>query len=1260
MAKTISSLNVVLGATVSPFSNALKGAETAAMSFQSAVVGAGSAIAKLTGAGLALGAIQGVFDKIFSAPTEALAAATRQADAETRLAAVLRATGGAAGFSAQALIAHAAALQKTTTFGDEAIIEFEAVLATFRNVSGSTFTQATSLALDMAAALGDDLHGAAIQLGKALNDPVRGITALRKIGVSFTDQQVAQIKAMQDAGNVAGAQAVVLAELKNEFGGTAEAMAKTPFGKLKQIGNVIGDLAEQVGKTLATITVGLTSAIHFDGILHGVEAGLTAVQGVVEAGVAAYGPTVTRTVDRVYGVVRDAAVAVYEGVAGAVDAVVGYVRSYLPAVLATAGSVYAALLAQVKPLAGQMAASFMAVYRPVADATQAVYDYLKPVVQAWYATSNASEVVNQLVIAVGAAYGVYSLYKSAVLAATVAQYAYSAAAYVAGAAIGAVKLAWTGIVAVSKAVEIAQWAARAAIASGVIQTTAMSIASWTATAATGAWAAASSVATVAIDATRVAIAATAAGQALYEAGQYAGLTATAAYTAVRYAAVTAYEAVEGVIASTVVAEYAYAAAQNIAAAAVAAYTTVQWAAIAAVVAYDGTLAGAVAAYEAVRTVIATTTAVAYAFEAAQLTGAAATSAYTLVRWAAVSAYEAAKTAILTTTALEYAYAAAASVGAGVVLAYTGAKWAATAAVGSLASVLSVSTLAQVGLTVATGLSTAGQWLFSAALSAGGIVIGAIGGLFSAASIATAAWTIATGIATGAQWLLNVALTANPIGIVVGAVAALVIGFGVLAGGIVGAAAALSGLFNHFVNVNAASAWFSNAFEVAKYACGHLQETLQLVGAELALFAVRSVAQVTWAFTTAIPAALKWLGQNWQNGFVDLLHVTETVFENLLINAKNFGVAVWEAIKGNGFHFDWTPLTDGFKSTMTEFPKIAERQTGPLEEKLAKTATTLKAAFGQHVADYKAGKPDAAAADDPMAKAKKDTDAAMAKAKADADAATRKAQADAGKATDKAKADAAAAMKKAQIDAAGAMKPPKMDTTGVTGPLNDMKNAAESAGTAVKGLDAVISGSAESMRTAYAAAHGLTMPGNAKKATRATAPSPGVDDDGDDEVAGPVFQAASVVSPATPLVDVKPNVIGRDPLAGMFGSQFGSTSPFGRISMGVEPPSKPVAPVKPAIDGDLIARPDQTYQSGGGLATPDQAFKAAPVAYAGPLAAPVPPDALEQASAAPAGDDALAAKVQKLIDLVQGGNVQRDKLVSAATSATGPDTVDFLQ
>src|SRR5262249_24601999 len=111
----------------------------------------------------------------------------------------------------------------------------------------------TKTMLDMSVALGQDMKTSAVQLGKALNDPIKGVSALQRVGVSFTQAQKAQIKALVESGNTLGAQKIILGELNNEFGGSAEAAGKTLPGQINVLQQSFSNLTGQIVGTLAPI-----------------------------------------------------------------------------------------------------------------------------------------------------------------------------------------------------------------------------------------------------------------------------------------------------------------------------------------------------------------------------------------------------------------------------------------------------------------------------------------------------------------------------------------------------------------------------------------------------------------------------------------------------------------------------------------------------------------------------------------------------------------------------------------------------------------------------------------------------------------------------------------------------------------------------------------------------------------------------------------------------------------------------------------------
>lgn len=162
------------------------------------------------------------------------------------LEAVLKSTRGAAGLTAKEIQGMASSLQQVTNFEDDTILRGQNLLLTFTRIGKDVFPQTTEAMLNLSTAMRTDVQSAAIQLGKALNDPVEGISALTRVGVSFTDEQKNMIQAMAESGNVAGAQKLILQELETEFGGLARATADTRT----QMGNSFGEIKEEIGKTL--------------------------------------------------------------------------------------------------------------------------------------------------------------------------------------------------------------------------------------------------------------------------------------------------------------------------------------------------------------------------------------------------------------------------------------------------------------------------------------------------------------------------------------------------------------------------------------------------------------------------------------------------------------------------------------------------------------------------------------------------------------------------------------------------------------------------------------------------------------------------------------------------------------------------------------------------------------------------------------------------------------------------------------------------
>ena len=182
--------------------------------------------------------------------------------AQAQLAAGIKSTGGAAGVTVDHLTNLASSIQNYSGQTDDSIMQTEALLLTFKNIKNvgadKIFDQATMAAADMAAKMGTDASSAAIQLGKALNDPIKGVGSLSRVGVQFTEAQKKQIAAMVESGDTMGAQKIILKELNEEFGGAAKAAGDSLPGQIEKAKRSFEDMSESLMSALMpTIASGI-------------------------------------------------------------------------------------------------------------------------------------------------------------------------------------------------------------------------------------------------------------------------------------------------------------------------------------------------------------------------------------------------------------------------------------------------------------------------------------------------------------------------------------------------------------------------------------------------------------------------------------------------------------------------------------------------------------------------------------------------------------------------------------------------------------------------------------------------------------------------------------------------------------------------------------------------------------------------------------------------------------------------------------------
>jgi hypothetical protein len=203
------------------------------------------------------------------AAKSAIAAGEAAATANARIAQINKSMGlfGASTDKVnERLIEYANITARATGVDQNQIKATQAKLLTFgalaktADEAGGAFDRATKAAIDMAAAGFGEASMNAVQLGKALNDPIKGITALAKSGVTFTEQEKDKIAVLVESGKILEAQEMVLKAIETQVGGTAEATAndsdkmKVAFSQVSEsIGILLLPLFQQLSAILLVV-----------------------------------------------------------------------------------------------------------------------------------------------------------------------------------------------------------------------------------------------------------------------------------------------------------------------------------------------------------------------------------------------------------------------------------------------------------------------------------------------------------------------------------------------------------------------------------------------------------------------------------------------------------------------------------------------------------------------------------------------------------------------------------------------------------------------------------------------------------------------------------------------------------------------------------------------------------------------------------------------------------------------------------------------
>jgi hypothetical protein len=225
--------------------------------------GAGKGMGVMSGGVARLGLLLGGAVLIGGAK-KAIARAEEMGSAYAATEQIIKTTGGSANLTGAQIKGMAKEMSLKTGVDKASIIEGQNLLLTFKNIREETgagndiFSRASEIMLDFSAVMKTDAKSAALGLGKALNNPIKGVSQLARVGVEFTDQQKEQIRVLQESGDLLGAQGIILAELEGQVGGVAAATADSTA----KISNAWKEVTEEIGNILLPAVDALVPAFQ--------------------------------------------------------------------------------------------------------------------------------------------------------------------------------------------------------------------------------------------------------------------------------------------------------------------------------------------------------------------------------------------------------------------------------------------------------------------------------------------------------------------------------------------------------------------------------------------------------------------------------------------------------------------------------------------------------------------------------------------------------------------------------------------------------------------------------------------------------------------------------------------------------------------------------------------------------------------------------------------------------------------------------------
>ena len=211
---------------------------------------------------------------------------------QAQLAAVLKSTGEAAGWSQEKLNDMAAALAKSSNFSAGEINQAQTRLLSYSSVVGQQFPRAMQAVVDMSQRMGMSVTQSAETIGKALDVPSEGLSALTKQGFRFTEQQKLMVEQLEASGQAGKAQGIILDALEASYEGAAAAGRDTLGGALKALQKSFDDVMTGDSGSIKGMREGIESlnaTLSSESTRAGFQAVITGITQVMEKAVQAIG-----------------------------------------------------------------------------------------------------------------------------------------------------------------------------------------------------------------------------------------------------------------------------------------------------------------------------------------------------------------------------------------------------------------------------------------------------------------------------------------------------------------------------------------------------------------------------------------------------------------------------------------------------------------------------------------------------------------------------------------------------------------------------------------------------------------------------------------------------------------------------------------------------------------------------------------------------------------------------------------------------------